>query len=182
MKFKLQKTNRKKQDAIQKAIKNGLPLAGLLAGAAISTGCGEKNAPMVMGEIAPVEVTRSAVRGDVAPVESTSSNSGSETKRMIMGETPVPAPIGFLPPPVPPPLVLPRETETYVVKSGDRLSLIAKSYDVSLEVLKALNNFTGEQANHLQVGQKIIVPRKNNQDNEKAPLPTLGKPAPVDLK
>ncbi len=70
MKFKLHKSDKSKQAAIRKAVQCGLPLAGLLASAAISAGCSEKTPEKIitMGEIQATE-NRQHIRGDIGPVE-----------------------------------------------------------------------------------------------------------------
>ncbi len=50
----------------------------------------------------------------------------------------------------------------YIVKSGDSLYKIAKNYNTSVDELKRINNLT---SNLLSIGQKLIIPTSNNQDN-----------------
>jgi LysM repeat protein len=47
--------------------------------------------------------------------------------------------------------------ESYVVKSGDNLSKIAKKHGVSLKALKAANNMSTD---HIKVGDKLKIPAK----------------------
>lgn len=53
--------------------------------------------------------------------------------------------------PTPPP-----EPETYVIRPGDSLSLIAENFNVSLDDLMALN--TIDDPNSIQAGQNLIIP------------------------
>ncbi len=62
--------------------------------------------------------------------------------------------------------------ETYVVRSGDNLTRIAKAHGVTLKALKAENNLTTD---HIHVGQKLNIPAKAEAA---APAPAPA-PAPV---
>ncbi len=171
MKFKLRKTDKNKQATIRQTIQRGLPLASLLASAAFSAGCSEKSTTRLAGKIPPPE-SRQYIDGDIIPVPTEPAPEAVRIRKVA----------GMLPA-RPQEIQLPEKTETYTVKSGDTLHRIAKNNGVSVEVLKALNNFTGEQANKLTVGQDIIVPQKDNRSNEKdTPLPMLGAPRPVEPK
>ena len=76
--------------------------------------------------------------------------------------------------------------ETYVVKSGDNLSKIAKKHGVTLKALKAANNLTTD---HIKVGEKLKIPAKAETvapaptpapDTSAAPaLPPASTPAPA---
>ena len=48
-------------------------------------------------------------------------------------------------------------TETYVVKSGDSLSKIAKIHGTTVKALRAANNLKTDQ---IKVGQKLKIPAK----------------------
>lgn len=48
------------------------------------------------------------------------------------------------------------KTKTYIVKKGDTLSSIAKTYGTTIKNLKELNNITN--INYIYAGQKLIVP------------------------
>lgn len=52
-------------------------------------------------------------------------------------------------------------TRTYVVKAGDSLYKIAKTYDVSVEDLKEFNKI---KKNHLSINQKLIIPIKESKN------------------
>ncbi len=66
MKFKLHKSDKSKQAAIRKAVQCGLPLAGLLASAAISAGCSEKTPEKnIRGEIQATENRQPYVKGNI---------------------------------------------------------------------------------------------------------------------
>jgi len=181
--MKLHKSDRKKQNTIQQAVRRGLPLAGLLAATTLAAGCGETAKPgAIMGESPSSESRQPVIRGDITQAEPTP---GAPSGEVLPGPAPEGIPVATpgMPVPPPPPLELPKETAVYVVRSGDTLSRIARSHQVSLAVLKALNHFSNEQAGLLQVGQKIIVPAKSNRDNENVvPVSTLGKPAPSGRK
>ena len=56
------------------------------------------------------------------------------------------------------------ETEEYVVQAGDTLSGIAASFEVPVALLQEVNGIT--DANHLEVGQTLIIPSAG------APAPT----------
>jgi LysM repeat protein len=75
--------------------------------------------------------------------------------------------------------------ESYVVKSGDNLSKIAKKHGVSVKALKAANNMSTD---HIKVGEKLKIPAKAEAaapaapttDTSAAPvLPPVSTPAPV---
>lgn len=61
MKFPLKKSGRKRQEAIREAIRSGVPLAGMLAAAAFTAGCGEKAGPVVIGAIAVSEAPQPSI-------------------------------------------------------------------------------------------------------------------------
>jgi LysM repeat protein len=63
--------------------------------------------------------------------------------------------------------------ETYVVKSGDSLTKIAKKHGVSLSALKAANNLNTD---HIKVGQKLKLPVKAEAA---APAPVVPAPVPA---
>lgn len=48
--------------------------------------------------------------------------------------------------------------QVYVVKAGDTLSAIARKYNTSVNALLAANPKLKQDPNHLQVGQKVIIP------------------------
>jgi len=69
--------------------------------------------------------------------------------------------------------------ETYVVRSGDSLTKIAKKHGVSLSALKAANNLNTD---HIKVGQKIKLPVKAEAAAPApapAPAPVASAPAPA---
>ncbi len=172
MKFKLRKADKNKQATIRQTIQRGLPLASLLASAAFSAGCGESKTRTIAGTPAPPPESRQYIDGDVIPA-STEPNPEAIRIRKVVGMLPA----------RPQEVQLPEKTEIYIVKSGDTLHRIAKNNGASVDILKALNNFTGEQANKLTVGQEIIVPQKDNRSSEKdTPLPMLGAPPPREPK
>jgi LysM repeat protein len=57
------------------------------------------------------------------------------------------------------PTPIPEPTpQTYVIKSGDTLSAIAREFNVSLDDLLAANKDTISNPNRITVGQEIIIP------------------------
>lgn len=52
---------------------------------------------------------------------------------------------------------IPEKTDTYTVKKGDTLYNIAKQFDISVEILKILNEMSGTT---IKIGQVINVPQK----------------------
>lgn len=162
MKFKLHKSDQKKQDLIQHAIRHGLPLVGLFAATTLAAGTSETSGAAVDGDVM-VPKNR-----QTASSETTASTPVPPVERKVFVTA------GVMPAP---PRALPKETEIYVVKAGDTLDRIAKTYKVSLEILKELNNFTHDQASRLKIGQKIIVPKAGNRNSEATPKhATVGKP------
>jgi len=78
-------------------------------------------------------------------------------------QKPVPVPQIVPPPVVEAPKVdqtLSSETTTYVVASGDTLSIIAYKYGLKMPEIMALNTMTNP--NKLRVGQKLLLPGKIN--------------------
>ena len=58
----------------------------------------------------------------------------------------------------------------YIVKSGDSLYSIAKKYETTVNELKSLNNLT---SNNLRIGQKLIVPTKQDEQIEETGIYTV---------
>ena len=50
----------------------------------------------------------------------------------------------------------------YIVKSGDSLYAIARRFNTTVDSIKNINNLT---SNNLSIGQKLIIPTTNNQNN-----------------
>jgi LysM repeat protein len=63
--------------------------------------------------------------------------------------------------------------ETYVVKSGDTLTKIAKTHGTTVKAIRAENNLTTD---HIKVGQKLKIPAKAEVA---APAPALAPVAPA---
>jgi LysM repeat protein len=63
--------------------------------------------------------------------------------------------------------------ETYVVKSGDTLTRIAKTHGITLKALRAENNLSTDQ---IKVGQKLRIPAKAEAA---APAPAPAPMAPI---
>ncbi|MFZ0829412.1 MAG: LysM peptidoglycan-binding domain-containing protein [Verrucomicrobiia bacterium] len=63
-------------------------------------------------------------------------------------------------------------SETYVVKSGDTLTKIAKAHGATIKAIKAASNLTTD---HIKVGQKLTIPAKAEAA---APAP-MAAPAPA---
>ena len=53
------------------------------------------------------------------------------------------------------------KTQTYVVKKGDHLSVLAQKFDCTMSDLAKLNGTTKEKLSNLKVGQKIKVPAQD---------------------
>ena len=68
-----------------------------------------------------------------------------------------------------------RSAHIYVVKRGDTLSAIAKKHNVSVKVLRQLNDLTEEAADKLSIGQKILLPQPDNRKNERQGVNVKGK-------
>lgn len=162
MKFSLKKSGRKRQEAIREAVRNGVSLAGMLAAAATFTaGCAEKTAPAIDGDIAvsesrqPATQGDRAVRGKIPAAELQPAPTLEQTPWVAGGPT-----TGFILHPASPLVELPKETTEYIVQKGDTLTRIARRQGTTLAVLKGLNQFSDEDANRLKVGQKLLVPKK----------------------
>ncbi|MGM0876623.1 MAG: LysM peptidoglycan-binding domain-containing protein [Bacillota bacterium] len=61
------------------------------------------------------------------------------------------------------------QTTSYTVVSGDSLSVIAKRYGTSVEVLRSTNNLSSD---FLRVGQVLSIPSGGESDTETAPVTT----------
>lgn len=59
----------------------------------------------------------------------------------------------------------------YIVKSGDTLSKIASSYNISVDNIKSANNLT---SNTIYVGEKLLIPVSNTTVIEKEPTTNTG--------
>jgi LysM repeat protein len=64
--------------------------------------------------------------------------------------------------------------ETYVVRTGDTLSRIARHYNVSVKEIQAENNLSTTRIN---VGQKLKIPAKTEAAPENAPPAAMTSPA-----
>jgi LysM repeat protein len=77
--------------------------------------------------------------------------------------------------PSPSPTPVPEPTaQTYVIKSGDTLSAIAREFNVSLDALLEANKDTISNPNRITVGQEIIIPLPETTE----PPAEEGSPAP----
>ena len=170
MKIKLSRKSQKKQDAIQKALATGIPLAGLFSVTLFAAGCSESPARL-QGEVAAAPKSAECapvIRGDIAVAAPTPKTQTPE----------IPATAGVPIPPPPRLPDLPKETESYIVQPGDTLLKIARARRTDLDILLRLNGLSMEQANHLSIGQTIKVPlAPDNRNNETAAPATVGKPA-----
>lgn len=133
--------------AIEKLVKAGKPLSGLLVGMASSVGIAaesEVKAPRLAGVPPP-------------PPRVVATNKVSEVHgRMVRGE-PVALP-GKPPAPVRPEVKLPpASVELYLVVEGDTLMKIAKRYKTTVAELKRLNGFDDVRANDIKAGEVIRV-------------------------
>ena len=61
--------------------------------------------------------------------------------------------------------------QTYTIQSGDTPGEIANAYGVSVADLLAANNLTAEDARNLRVGQVLVIPG-DDQNNQPSPTPT----------
>jgi len=68
--------------------------------------------------------------------------------------------------------------ETYVVKSGDSLTKIAKAHGTTVKAIKAENNLSSD---HIKVGQKLKMPGSAAPTAAPAPaaMPAMPAPAPA---
>lgn len=79
-------------------------------------------------------------------------------------------------------ITMPQKTDTYTVQKGDTLYSIAKRFDISVDILKILNEMSGST---IKVGQKIVVPQKTESVASLAKTDdknTVKQPAPVTVK
>lgn len=56
------------------------------------------------------------------------------------------------------------DTNSYTVKKGDSLSVIAKKYNVSVDDIVKVNSIANK--NMIYVGQKLVIPSKSNSNTE----------------
>ncbi len=75
-------------------------------------------------------------------------------------------------------ITMPQKTDTYTVQKGDTLYSIAKRFDISVDILKILNEMSGST---IKVGQKITVPQKAESVSAvtKTELTKVQNPNPV---
>lgn len=60
----------------------------------------------------------------------------------------------------------PANGETYVVKKGDALSIIARRHGVSVKALKSANNLSSD---NIRIGQKLVIPAKKAEAEKDVP-------------
>jgi len=204
MGLKLGKSDRKKQDLIQQALRCGVPLVTLLAASTLSA-AGESTEGVLVTKgvppppraqnTAPADTTATATTPATAQNPSDNNNATPRKVATIGKRAPAVTTATSATTQNPPKIdraalqkaitesdqVFP-ESDTYVVKPGDTLDLIAKTYGVPLADLKNLNKFDDKKAAKLKIGQKIMVPKKKNQTNESGKGGMVGGTSPAEKK
>ena len=75
--------------------------------------------------------------------------------------------------PSPSPTAVPAPTpQTYVIKSGDTLSRIAREFNVSLDALLEANKDRISNPNRIKVGDEIIIPIPPTEEVPAEPSPS----------
>ena len=171
MKYQLNESSQKRQKAILDALKTGVPLAGLLAAAALAGGgCGSSELPM--GEVPAVSAESAKAPAPQPNRPNEDKEPALRGKPVISGDIPAneinekwlaaDVTTGWPPPPEQQ-LELPKQTAVYRAVKGDTMWKIAKTHNTTLDVLLALNRMSREQAEKIIVGQEIIVPAEHGK-------------------
>ncbi len=171
MKYQLNESSQKRQKAILDALKTGVPLAGLLAVTALSGGGCSSSEPLT-GDIAPISTASSKAPAPQPNRPNENQEPALRGKPVISGDIPANVinegkpeteVIGGAPLPPEERLELPKQTAVYRVVKGDTMWKIAKTHNIKLDVLLALNQMSREQAEKIIVGQEIIVPAEQGK-------------------
>ena len=151
--------------AIEKLVKAGKPLSGLLVGMASTVGvaaASEVSAPRLAGEPLP---SRVVVTNKVSEVRERVPRGRIANGRQVPLQ-------GKLPVPVLPKVELPPVSAgQYRVALGDTLSKIAKRHKTTVAELKRLNGFDDVRANNIKVGEVIRVAPEPKPVQKPAPEP-----------
>ena len=135
--------------AIEKLVKAGKPLSGLLVGMASFVGVAaesEVKAPQLAG--VPLPPPRIVATNKVSEVHGRMVR--GRTKPVVMGKMPVASVRQDVKSP-------PVSVELYLVVEGDTLTKIAKRHKTTVAELKRLNGFDDVRANDIKAGEVIRV-------------------------
>jgi LysM repeat protein len=113
-----------------------------------------------------------AVQGCQSAWNAPATSSGTPMPEPKMEPATVPAPVPVVHPPA---KAWPSDTTTYVVASGDSLSVIAKRFNVTQSEVMALNKITDPKK--LRVGQRLLLPGKVDVNAAKPVRKTAEKKA-----
>ncbi len=147
---------------MKKEMKRLFLVSATVGGALLIQGCGTTRAPQLPETPRPLPPATGVKQAPVKPVV-------KESVKVTNVTPPVVKPT--------PPVVVSKETTTYVVRKGDTLSQICKRYGVALSEVMSINSIAS--ANKIIVGQKIKLPGKIDLGNphhvSSAPRKSLAK-------
>ena len=118
-----------------------------------------------------------AVQGCQSAWNTTTASSATPMPEPKMEPATVPAPVPVVHPPA---KAWPSDTTTYVVASGDSLSLIAKRFNVTQSEVMALNKITDPKK--LRIGQRLLLPGKVEVNAQKPVRKAVEKKAVAVVK
>ena len=143
----------------------------VLGGLFLTGGCAPEEPPMPPGIYVPQPTSKVSVPGETAPEAVGPAPGTAEFKEQVsQKEEPFelppavetvtkPAPEKKAEPEKPAPAITDKDT-TYVVRKGDSLWKISRTYGISIAELAAYNNIAPSKP--IKIGQKLIIPAGSN--------------------
>ena len=158
----------------------------VLGGMFLTGGCAPEEPPMPPGIYVPQPTSKVSVPGETAPEAVGPAPGTAEFKEQVsQKEEPFelppavetvtkPAPEKKAEPEKPAPAITDKDT-TYVVRKGDSLWKISRTYGISIAELAAYNNIAPSKP--IKIGQKLIIPAGSNAVKGARTAPATDKKA-----